>query len=232
MWTHRQPPVSIVPIAQQLKRLSSVPRSQCGEGHESPLNPCPTCTIQPTWGSSSAASSGAPPTAKEVVWSRSPARPAFSDARVCVLVWWVRDAAVTMKWVQHQANPNDKPGPDFKAMNRLAAVRFAPAPLHNVHCSSPSTPPYLPNFQSTHCRFLVSHRRRGESRPNAAARLDLEVSARWSSPSSRGLWVATLCCSPPAMLETEYLEPPIFVAVTLFPQAARGWTLVCLRALT
>jgi hypothetical protein len=27
-----------------------------------------------------------------------------------------------------------------------------------------------------------------ESRPNAAARLDLEVSAGWASPSSHGLW--------------------------------------------
>ena len=33
--------------------------------------------------------------------------------------------AVTFKWVQHQPNPDDKPGPDFKAMNRLAAVRCA-----------------------------------------------------------------------------------------------------------
>jgi len=29
---------------------------------------------------------------------------------------------VTFMWVQHQTNPDDKPGPDFKAMNRLAAV--------------------------------------------------------------------------------------------------------------
>lgn len=29
---------------------------------------------------------------------------------------------VTFKWVEHQPNPNAKPGPDFKAMNFLAAV--------------------------------------------------------------------------------------------------------------
>lgn len=27
-----------------------------------------------------------------------------------------------MKWVEHKANPNSIPGPDFKAMNKLAAV--------------------------------------------------------------------------------------------------------------
>jgi hypothetical protein len=35
-----------------------------------------------------------------------------------------------------------------------------------------------------------------ESRPKAATRLDLEVSAGWVSPSSRDLWGGTLCCSP------------------------------------
>jgi hypothetical protein len=27
-----------------------------------------------------------------------------------------------MKWVEHKANPDSLPGPDFKAMNKLAAV--------------------------------------------------------------------------------------------------------------
>jgi len=29
---------------------------------------------------------------------------------------------VTFKWVEHQPNPDAKPGPDFKAMNFLAAI--------------------------------------------------------------------------------------------------------------
>mmetsp|Transcript_15072 Transcript_15072/g.49437 ORF Transcript_15072/g.49437 Transcript_15072/m.49437 type:complete len:226 (+) Transcript_15072:24-701(+) len=29
---------------------------------------------------------------------------------------------VSMKWVEHQANPDDKPGPDFISMNKMAAI--------------------------------------------------------------------------------------------------------------
>jgi len=29
---------------------------------------------------------------------------------------------VSMKWVEHKANPDDVPGPDFKAMNKIAAT--------------------------------------------------------------------------------------------------------------
>ena len=38
-----------------------------------------------------------------------------------------------------------------------------------------------------------------ESRPKAAARLDLEVSAGWARAGSRGLWGGTLCSSPLAL---------------------------------
>jgi hypothetical protein len=41
----------------------------------------------------------------------------------------------------------------------------------------------------------------------AAARLDLEVSAGWASPLSRGLWGGTVCCFPPALQEAETLTP-------------------------
>jgi hypothetical protein len=30
---------------------------------------------------------------------------------------------VTMLWKAHQPNPDTKPGPDFKAMNKLSAMR-------------------------------------------------------------------------------------------------------------
>jgi hypothetical protein len=45
----------------------------------------------------------------------------------------------------------------------------------------------------------VSESRQLESRPRAAARLGLGVSAGCVSPASRACGVATLCCSPPAL---------------------------------
>lgn len=45
--------------------------------------------------------------------------------------------AVTMIWKEHQANPDDQPGPDFLAMNKLATIRYKPS-LHAIlrHCGA------------------------------------------------------------------------------------------------
>lgn len=41
---------------------------------------------------------------------------------------------VTMVWKQHQANPDDKPGPDFRKMNKTAAMRgLTVAPQQHMH---------------------------------------------------------------------------------------------------
>jgi hypothetical protein len=59
---------------------------------------------------------------------------------------------------------------------------------------------YLAESNDPHC----SHKPPTQVRVSKAeARLDLEVSVGWVSPSSRGLWGGTLCCSPSALLETE-----------------------------
>jgi len=41
---------------------------------------------------------------------------------------------VTMVWKQHKPNPDDKPGPDFKKMNKKAAIRgLTSAPEQHLH---------------------------------------------------------------------------------------------------
>ena len=36
---------------------------------------------------------------------------------------------MTMMWREHQPNPHARPGPDYRAMNMLAAVRWGGRPL-------------------------------------------------------------------------------------------------------